>query len=193
MMAQCQHPLEAAPRRHGPQLFPPPGADGGAAVQQEGDIGTEPGRDSVELLRIQARPPQLVAGDQGGSGISRSPGHTSCDGDAFVDPDLHPEVSRPTGLGQQPGRADHEIRVVNRQTGGALASEIHPEHSSLGGSRHQIVEQRHRLEQGSQSVIAPVVGGSDVQRQVHLGRHPHPHFLHGLNLPAACSRWRQSP
>ena len=193
VVAQRQHPLEAAAHRHGLQFLSPPGADGGAAVQQEGHVGAEPGRESVELPRIQARPPQLVAGDQGGGGVGRSPGHASRDGDAFVNPDLRPEVSRPAGPGQQPGRADHEVGVVGGQTGGALAPETHPEHPGLGGSRHQVVEQRHRLEQGSEGVIALVVGGSDVQRQVHLGRHPHPHFLHGLNLPVVCSRWRRSP
>ena len=113
-----QHPVVASRRASaGGQLLAPALADGGPAEQRERHVAAQPAPPtSRSSAGVEARPPELVAGDQGGGGVGAAAGQAGRDRDPLADLDLHrgPAPAAQPDRGQRAGRADREVGPPGR-------------------------------------------------------------------------------
>ena len=121
VVGEAEHPVVRAAGQGRHDLLPSPTAHSRPAQQSERHVTAQLGGQRPQVLRGDVEIPQQRAGQQRRGRVGRPAGQPARNGDRLLDLQKHPEgVVRAVGLGQQPGRPDSEVRVVQRHQVGTL-------------------------------------------------------------------------
>ena len=123
--------------------LPAPGAQGGAAVQGEGDVAAELRGHPGQLVAGQVELPQRREPDERTRGVCAATGHAAGDGDALAEDHPHVRITLRV-RGHQLDGAPGEVRAVRRHLTGALT--VHLDARMLGRRDRHLVEETHRVE-----------------------------------------------
>ena len=174
MVGDRDHPVERVAREHRDEPLAAPGAERGAAVQGEGDVGADLGRDLHEVVTPQVEPPERGGRQQRARGVGAAARHPARDRDRLAQTDA--DVGGAVGAaGERLDRAPGQVGGVGGHLGGVDPVDRGDRHAGLdgtgdrGGHGH-LVGDAQGLEDGDEVVVAV---GSEIahgQVQVDLGR-----------------------
>ncbi len=155
-------------------------ADGRAAVQAEGNVGTQPRGQLIELCVADVDVPQALTGDEHSGGVGRSARQAPGDRDAFLEMNI--DVGGDVGVyGHQLGRTHRQVRFIGGQLSRALPGDG-DRHSGVGGiapHRDRVV-QRDGLVDGGELVESVGPYRTDTQVRIDLGTHIDRHDIRAL-------------